>query len=58
MRKGLLLFLFLAVLAAPVMAAAPRDDDPRGRGVIDRVVTLIKRVVRAFDDIVPMPPNP
>ena len=54
MRKALLLFSLLVVLAAPAMAA-PRDDDPRGRGgVIGRIVRLVK----ALDDIVVSWPRP
>ena len=59
MRKLLLIFSLLAVLALPA-AAAPRDDDPRGPGsVVKRVVLLIKRLVAVLDD--PMgigPPKP
>jgi hypothetical protein len=62
MKKGLAIFSLLVVLAAPAMAA-PRDDDPRGPGgVIDRVVRLIKKVVRGVvpldDSIMPAPPKP
>ena len=59
MRKALLLFSLLVVLAAPAVAA-PRDDDPRGaRDVVRRVVLLIKRLVGALDDpMVIGPPKP
>ena len=60
MKKALLVFSLLLVLAAPAMAAAPRDDDPRGgRGVIDRIVTLFKRLVSVLDDGIEVgPPRP
>jgi len=59
MRKGLLLFSRLVVLAVPAMAA-PRDDDPRGpRDVVQRIVLLLKRLVGAFDDGIEIgPPKP
>jgi hypothetical protein len=59
MRKGLLLFSLLVVLAAPAMAA-PRDDDSRGpRDVVQRIVLLLKRLVSAFDDGIQVgPPKP
>jgi hypothetical protein len=60
MRKGLLLFSLLVVLAVPAMAA-PRDDDPRGgRDVVKRVVFLIKRLlIGVFDDGIEIgPPKP
>ncbi|HEY6139069.1 MAG TPA: hypothetical protein VI670_15005 [Thermoanaerobaculia bacterium] len=59
MRKSLLLFSLLAVLAAPAMAA-PRDDDPRGpRDTVRRIVLMLERLVHAFDDpIVVGPPKP
>jgi hypothetical protein len=59
MRKSLLVFSLLAVLAVPAMAA-PRDDDPRGgRDVVRRIVFLLERLVHAFDDpIVVGPPKP
>ena len=55
MRKALLLFSLLAVLAAPAMAA-PRDDDPHGPrvGVIARIV----RIVHALEDFVVSIPRP
>jgi hypothetical protein len=59
MRKGLLLFSLLVVLAVPAMGA-PRDDDPRGsRDVVQRIVLLFKRLVGAFDDGIQVgPPRP
>jgi len=56
MRKSLLFFSLLVVLAAPAIAA-PRDDDPRGGrgGFIGRIVA---RIVRVLDDIVASPPKP
>lgn len=59
MRKGLLLFSLLVVLAVPAMAA-PRDDDPRGgRDVVSRLVLLLKRFVHALDDGIQVgPPKP
>jgi len=59
MRKSLLVFSLLVVLAAPAMAA-PRDDDPRGgRDVVKRIVLLLKRLVGAFDDGIEIgPPKP
>ncbi len=59
MRKGLLLFSLLVVLAVPAMAA-PRDDDPRGgRDVVKRVVLLLKRFVHALaDEPLIGPPKP
>jgi hypothetical protein len=54
MRKSLLLFSLLVVLAAPAMAA-PRNDDPSNRqSVFARVVRLIK----ALEDIVASWPKP
>ena len=55
MKKGLLLFSLLVVLAAPAMAA-PRDDDPHGgrQGWLSRIVRMLK----ALDDIVAGPPKP
>lgn len=44
MKKAFLLFSLLVVLAAPAMAA-PRDDDPHGRGIVERIVFLLKRLV-------------
>ena len=59
MRRSLLLFVLLVALAAP-MVAAPRDDDPRGGGrdIISRLVHLVRNIVHALDEIVPMPPHP
>jgi hypothetical protein len=59
MKKGLLLFSLLVVLAAPAMAA-PRDDDPRGgRDVVKRIVFLLKRLVHSLDDGIEVgPPRP
>jgi hypothetical protein len=63
MKKGLAVFSLLVLLSVPAMAA-PRDDDgPRGgRGVISRVVHVIKKLVGAVlpldDGIVPAPPKP
>jgi hypothetical protein len=59
MRKSLLLFSVLAVLAMPLMAA-PRDDDPRGpRDAMNRIVRFIKHVIRTMEDgNVPIPPHP
>ena len=59
-KKRLLVFSLLVVLAAPAAMAAPRDDDPRGgRDVISRIVRLVKSVIRTLDDgWVPVPPNP
>jgi hypothetical protein len=54
MRKTLLLFFLLVVLAAPAMAA-PRNGDPGGgQGFISRIM----RLIRALDDIVAGPPHP
>ena len=54
MRKTLLLFSLLVVLAAPAVAA-PRDDGASGqRGFINRIV----RFLRALDDIIAGPPKP
>ena len=59
MRKTLLVFSLLVVLAAPAMAA-PRDDDPRGgRDVVKRIVVLLKLALRAFDSGIEIgPPKP
>ena len=58
LRKSLLVFSLLAVLAAPAMAA-PRDDDPRGgRDGITRIVLFFKRLVHALDDLKAGPPIP
>jgi hypothetical protein len=59
MRKGLLLFSLLAVLALPAMAA-PRDDDPRGpRDAVKRVVLMLKRLLHSFGDGIEVgPPKP
>ena len=59
MRKLLLVFSLLVVLAAPAMAA-PRDDDPRGaRDIVKRVVLLFKRLVGVLDDPIAVgPPKP
>lgn len=54
MRKTLLLFSLLVVLAAPVMAA-PRDGGSRDRqGVISR----IRLALKALEDYVIGPPKP
>ncbi len=55
MRKSLLVFSLLVVLAVPAMAA-PRDGGSRDRheGIISRIL----RVLKALDDIVPGPPKP
>ncbi len=60
MRKGLLLFSLLVVLAAPAMAA-PREDDPRGgRDAVRRAVLLVKRLLAHIADLEPIigPPKP
>lgn len=59
MKKALLLFSLLVVLAAPAMAA-PRDDDPHGPGgMVSRVVHFIKRLLVPMDlDPVVTPPKP
>lgn len=50
MRKSLLVFSLLAVLAVPAMAA-PRDDDSRGpRDVVQRIVLLFKHLLGSFND--------
>jgi len=54
MRKSLLVFSLLAVLAAPAMAA-PRNDGPGDRqSLFARIVRLIK----ALEDIVASPAKP
>jgi hypothetical protein len=60
MKKSLAVFSLLVLLSVPAMAA-PRDDDPRGGGVIGRVVHVIKKLVGSvlpLDDINPAPPKP
>lgn len=59
MKKTLLVFSLLVVLAAPAMAA-PRDDDPRGgRDIVQRIVHMLKRLVGALDDGIEIgPPKP
>ena len=62
MKKALAVFSLLVVLSAPAMAA-PRDDDPRGRGsVVSRVVQFVKHLVGSIvpldDANVPEPPRP
>ena len=54
MRKSLLLFALLVVLAAPAMAA-PRND---GSGDRQSVFARIVRLIRALEDIVAGPPKP
>jgi len=54
MRKSLLLFSLLVVLAAPAMAAS-RDEGSRGRGGF---LGRIARLVKALEDIVASPPKP
>jgi hypothetical protein len=55
MRKALLLFSLLVVLAVPALAS-PRDDDPRG-GRGDIIARLV-RVVHAFEDFIASLPKP
>jgi hypothetical protein len=61
MKRNLAVFSLLVLLSVPALAA-PRDDDPRrGGGAVDRVVQVIKKIVRSvlpFDDINPAPPHP
>jgi len=54
MKKSLLLFTLLVVLAAPVMAA-PRNDGPGDR---QSVFARIVRAIRALEDIVASWPRP
>jgi hypothetical protein len=59
MKKALLLFSLLVVLAIPA-TAAPRDDDPRGpHNVVQRVVLLLKHLfgVHADEPLIG-PPKP
>lgn len=61
MKKNLAVFSLLVLLSVPALAA-PRDDDPRGGGVIGRVVQAIKKIVRTVvpfeDGNIPVPPHP
>lgn len=62
MKKRLAVLSLLVLLSVPAMAA-PRDDDPRGRGnVISRVVRAIKSIVGAVvpldDPASAVPPHP
>jgi hypothetical protein len=54
MRKSLLLFSLLVVLAAPAMAA-PRNDGPSDR---QSVFARLVRAIKAFEDIVVSWPKP
>jgi len=54
MKKSLLLFSLLVVLAAPAMAA-PRNDGPGDR---QSVFARIVRVVKALENYIISPPKP
>jgi hypothetical protein len=54
MRKSLLIFTLLVVLAAPAMAA-PRNDGPGDR---QTVRARIVRLIKALEDIVASWPRP
>ncbi len=56
LKKALLLFSLLVVLAAPAMAA-PRESES-GNGVFNRLVLLLKRLVLPAEQIIAGPPKP